>query len=214
LHKVAKLFGKDRQIQQDILYALGLNDYGFIDSDLSDTFLAIAADTPIDQAREQVRKQLLTEIIRAIDDDRATTGLKPMDLVDKHEEIAVRNQQIVELRKAEMQEVVIGVNRKRKRNSVDLSGLALTAYGYETLASLGMRLKTNLDGLEQIKGVFAGLGFDLKTGEDVASAVKMSKEQKISILWIIQNTGRDWSNINRSHSKHMINYYYQSLLAT
>jgi hypothetical protein len=88
LNWVVEHFGTDRRVQQDILVALGLKDYGFIDCDLSDLFLSIPADTPVEIAREQVRKELLEEIIRAVDRERTTTGLKLEDLSSQHGEIA------------------------------------------------------------------------------------------------------------------------------
>jgi len=182
LRRAADQFGTDRRVQQDILCAMGCRNYGFIDCDLSDLFLSIPADSPIEMAREQVRKKLLEEITRIVDTRGATTGLNVEELSAYHWEIAKRIQRIIELREAEMQRVIVGVIN----TGMDLRELWLTAYGFEVLTALEMRLTTNLKGLEKVKTAFSELGFELKTGKTSRSGVKMSDELKQAIWWIAE----------------------------
>ncbi|TFG34615.1 hypothetical protein EU527_02605 [Candidatus Thorarchaeota archaeon] len=178
-------------MQQDLLCALGLQEYGFIDCDLSELFGSLQEDTPIEIARKQVREALVYEIAKAVDKNKATTGLKLEGLLTKHGEIAKGAQQIINLREVEMKQVQIGV----QGNEVDLRELWLTAYGYEILTALGMGLTTNLEGLGRIRTALGELRFDLETGETSVSGVKMRKSLKKAIWWIVRNRGRPWSEI-------------------
>ncbi len=112
LYNWAFLYGvteKDpsRRVQQDILYALGLGNYGFIDFDFSALFISILKDTPTDNAREQVQEHVLREVVQAIDQKRAITGLKLEGLICQQVEIATRTQKVIELRQSELEQVRI-----------------------------------------------------------------------------------------------------------
>jgi Leucine-rich repeat (LRR) protein len=191
LYRIAERLKEDRRIQQDILAAMELQDYGFIDCDLSGLFLSIPSDTPIDEAREQVKQRLLEEIILAVDKEGATTGLRVEDLSIQHSDVAKRAQRIVELREAEMQRVVVGVSD----TEVALRELWLTCHGYDVLTALEMRLTTDLNGFERIRSAFSEMGFKLNTGKTAESGAKMSNELKETIWWIAQNRGRQWNEI-------------------
>jgi hypothetical protein len=194
VHWIAVEFGTGRRVQQDILCAIGLKDYGFIDCDLSAFFLSIPPDTPTDRAREQVRERLLDKIAQAIDQEGATTGLKLEELSKRHGEIAKIAQRIIRLRKAEMHRVQVGT----QDDEFDLRELWLTAYGYEVLTALEMRFATDLEGVKRVKSALAELGLKLKTGETSKPGTRMSDELKQAILWIAQNRGRDWNEIENS----------------
>jgi len=183
LHQVVEQFGEDRRVQQDLLCALKLNNYGFIDCDLSKLFRDLPEDTPIDKARTRVQERVLEEILRAADQKRATTGLNLEEMYTQHGEIAQRVQQIIELRKLEIQRVQV----EEKEDMVDLRELWLTAYGYEICSALGLQLTTDFEGFEQVKNAASELGFDLKTGETSVSGVKMSDELKQAIWWVVEN---------------------------
>ncbi len=194
LLRVAQEQGTNWRVQQDILHALGLGEYGFIDHDLADLFRSIPVDTSVELAREHVAKILVNEIVRAVDTDGATTGFKVEELLAQHGEIAVRTQRIIELRGVEMQRVVVGVSD----TEVDLRELYLTAYGYNILTALSMHLTTNLEGLERVRTALGELGFELKTGETSKSGVKMSNDLTEVIWWILKNKGRPWNEIEES----------------
>ncbi len=53
--------------------------------------------------------------------------------------------------------------------------------------------------MEQIKAALAQLGFELKTSELLASGVKMTEEPKQDIEWIVENSGRSWSEIRNDY---------------
>ncbi|MFW9789238.1 MAG: hypothetical protein ACFFE1_16315, partial [Candidatus Thorarchaeota archaeon] len=79
-----------------------------------------------------------------------------------------------------------------KDERVDLSQLHLTAYGFEVLSSLRMGLVTDMNGLENVKGIFSDLGFHLADGEESRSSVTMSQEQMDCIWWIVEHRGKRW----------------------
>jgi len=198
LHQVAEKYGTDRRIQQDILCAMGLDNYGFIDSDLRNLFLSLPRDTPIEIAREQVTNVLVDEIAAAVDRGGATTGLSLEKLLKRHVKIAQRAQRIIELRKAEMQNVQLEGDER----GADLSELWLTAYGYEVLSTLPIGLTTALEGLEVVKTSLHDLGFELKTGKMSCPGAKMSDELRKAIGWIVFNVDQHpysltnmWRNI-------------------
>ena len=191
LHRVAEEFGDDYRVQQDILQTLGLKHYGFIDTDLRELFLSLSQDSSIESIRKQVSERIVEEIATTVDEGGAMTGLAIEELHTKHGVFAKSVQRIIELRQGEMQRVVVGV----KGNEVDLRELYLTAYGYEVLTALRMRLITDSKGLDRTKKALAELGFKLKTGKTSVSAVQMSDELKQVIWWITENRGRPWSEI-------------------
>ncbi|MHA2178954.1 MAG: hypothetical protein ACXAAK_11450, partial [Candidatus Thorarchaeota archaeon] len=196
LYRITEQFGKDRRVQQDILCAMGFRNYGFIDCDLSDFFLSIPADTPIDLAREKVREKLLEEVVQAIDQGRTTTGLNVEEMSAQHVEIAERSQRISDIRKAEMKRVSVEVSDDYHR-TVDLWELWFTAYGYEVLTALEMGFSTGLksERFKEVKKAFKELGFKLKTGKSKRSGVEMSEELKQAIWWIVAHKGLSWERI-------------------
>lgn len=197
LHQIVTWYGTDRRVQQDILMALGLKRYGFIDSDLKDLLLSIEPETPTQDAQEFVRRNIVNSIASGVDNNGTTTGLKLEELATEHEEIAVRSQHIIKLRESEMEKTVVA----KRNGELDLGGLWLTAYGYEILMSLDIHLTADLYELAKIKKTFRKLGFELKTSETSerrASGVKMSNELKEAIWWIAENRSRSWRDINES----------------
>lgn len=195
LHQIVTWYGTDRRVQQDILLALGLERYGFIDTDLEDLFLSIEPETTIQDVQEIVIPRIVDSIASTVDNDGTTTGLKLEELVTKHKEIAVRSQHIIKLRESEMENIVVG----HSDGDIDLGYLWLTAFGYEVLASLDIRLTTDAYGLTRIKKIFRKLGFELKTSETSerkVSGVKMSNELKEAIWWIAENRSKSWRAIN------------------
>jgi len=191
LHRVAEHFKADCRVQQDILCAMGLKDYGFIDCDLADLFLSIPEDIPFELAREQVIDRIVIEIIEAINQERATTGLNIMGLSGQHSEIAKRMHQIVELREKEMRQVIVGASK----TEVDLRELYLTAYGYNILTTLGIPPTANHEDLKLVKKTLSELGFKLRTGKTSTSDVRMSDKLKQTIWWIVQNRNIPWWKI-------------------
>ncbi len=191
LYKIFEQFKNDYRIQHDILAALDLADYGFIDCDLTDTLLAIAPETSTEDVRAILIKFLVEKIATTVDTDRPTTGLNVENLLLKHGEIATRTQRIFELRKREIEQVRIHI----EDDVVDLRELWLTAYGGKILHALGMRLTIDFGGLEQVKSAFTELGQTLKIGDSPVSSVDMSNELKECIWWISDNRGKDWTGI-------------------
>jgi len=191
LYKIIEQFKNDYRIQHDILAALDLADYGFIDRDLTDTFLAIAPETSTEDVREILIKFLVEKITAVVDRDGPTIGLNLEKLLAKHGEIVARAQRILELRKREIEQATIQV----EYGEWDLRELWLTTYGYEVLSAMDMGLTTNYEGHEQIKNAFAELGQKYKIDDSPVSREDMSNELKECIWWIADNRGKDWTEI-------------------
>jgi hypothetical protein len=170
---------------------MGLESYGFIASDIKEFVLSISADIRIEDAQKQMTKLVLDEIAAAVDGGGATTGLRLEKLTGLHGEIAVRAERVIELRAREMLDVRVGV----AGDKIDLHELWLTAYGYEILSILDLRLTTDSKGLKKVKRAVEKIGFELMTDEESNSGVKMSDGLKKAIWWIIENRGKPWNQI-------------------
>lgn len=144
LHRVLRQHwrGWNRRLQHDMLTALGLGDYGFIDADLHKVLLSFSPE----MSSDEVRSELVPLIVKAIAGGHSTTGLNLDVVAGRHGEIAIRAQEIVEAREQEQRSVHVGV----KDGLVNLSELYVTAYGFDVLSSLKMRLTTDLNGFQHI----------------------------------------------------------------
>ena len=107
LFKIARHYKRGYRIQHEILHAMGLGNYGFIDCDLFEHFLAIPPGTPTPKAREQIVDVLVEKIVSSIDEGGTTTGLNVGKIVEEHSEIAVRLQKINMTRRAEIEAIEI-----------------------------------------------------------------------------------------------------------
>jgi len=191
LREMTQEFWECRRIQQDILLALGLGDYGFIDFDMSKTFESIHPVTPQQEVVERIRDVLLQEISSSVARNGPTTGLELEKLVPEQPRIAMDAQRIIELRKQEIDNLILPV----KGDRVNLRSLWITAYGHMVLSSLEMGLSTSLSGLEQVTHAFDRMGFTLKIAEKGNASVKMSGKLKKAIWWIVVNQGKKWQEI-------------------
>jgi hypothetical protein len=177
------------RVQQDVLLAMGLGDFGFIDADLGETFMSFSSDSSLDEIREEVAPIFIQRLV----DGAPTIGLDFEALVTNHGKAALEAQEIIHARQTEIEQVRVGVQSWR----VDLRELYLTAYGYDVLSALEMPLVTGSEGLELIRHAFAELGFEVKTSKEPVSGVNMSDPLKQAIWWIIVNRSRSWSDIPR-----------------
>ncbi|MFW9841273.1 MAG: hypothetical protein ACFFES_10300, partial [Candidatus Thorarchaeota archaeon] len=201
LYEVVKDFPNDYQVQHDILLALELEDYGFVDSNLTDKFLAIPPETRTEDVQKLLIEILVEEIVDSVDRGGPTTGLNLERLTSKHSEIALRVQRIAELRALEMEKLVVTVNEDHLpifTGPVDLRYFCLTAYGYEILRTLKKTqnygtssLDVEMEILSPIKRALKEIGFTLKTGEG-KSGVEMSGKLRKCIWWIKKNDGSNW----------------------
>jgi hypothetical protein len=191
LHKVISQFKNDYRVQHDAMLALGLGDYGFIDCDLTEKLLMISPISTTEDAREKIIKLLVEEICKTVDRNGQTIGLNLNQLNRNHIEIATRTKHIVELREAEMENVVV----KEDEYGFVLYGLWHTAYGFEILASLDMDQRTDSEGIIRIKKALSELGFELKIGDSSESGVVMSDGLRKCILWIAGNKNCFWDEI-------------------
>jgi hypothetical protein len=188
LYKVADHEGSDIRVQQDILSALGLGDYGFIDCDLRDMFLSIHPDTSLKTAIDHVRSRIVEEILNAIECGKTTTGMEIDRVTKLHGEIALRTQHIIDLRNDEMEKVQI----TKVMAKIHLRELWLTSYGYEVLSALGMRLTILEEELPKLEAAMNRLGWKLRVGKEAVPGVEMSDELREAIWWIADNEGEEW----------------------
>lgn len=202
LHAVTRnpSFRNDYRVQHDVLKALGLEDFGFIDNDhLTDILLLVPKDATTDEAKTILTEILLDLVVSAIDKDGSTTGLNLEELVRRHGEIAARAQDLIELRTKEMERVRIGC----KDDSYDISEFYLTAYGYDVLTALEReydpriliyKSRLTTDSLE-ISKIFDALGYELKIADSPVAGVNMTDNLRECIWWTVENRGKPWMKI-------------------
>jgi len=191
LHHIAKKFGKDRRVQHDILVAMGLQKYGFIDHDLEDMFLSLPSHINTEEAIKQVTTRLVQEIAASVDRGGTTTGLRLEELLTLHGEIAIRTQEILEIRDSELRQVRVD----EVDNKDELKKLWLTAYGYDVLTAVETNLETDAIDIEQIRNIFSDMGFELLGNNTSISGAKMDDMLEMVILWIVKNKNVQWSKI-------------------
>ena len=198
LHRVVEKHGNDFRVQQDILTAMGLEAYGFIDVDLKDHLLSISPDASLKEACDTLKPILSEQISIAAKTGGSTTGLKLEELVSKDPDVARSAPQIIQARNAELDRLRIGV---REVGEAPLAEIFLTAYGYDVLSAVesskawNSSIKSNMEKLEIVERALAELGFALRTDEENVSGVKMSDNLKSAVLWIFKNRGRLWEEI-------------------
>ncbi|MFW9864433.1 MAG: hypothetical protein ACFFET_19265, partial [Candidatus Thorarchaeota archaeon] len=197
LHEVAKNYPKDYRIQHDILEALGLADYGFVDHDLTKIMRSISSRTATHEAQTLLADILSDKIVATVDRGGHTTGLNLEYLSGRHPEIEERKQEIIRLRASEIEQTTIGVDG----DIFDLRALWLTAYGHEILSTLNLQSITDSIGLEQIKKAFTDIGQEVHLSQSLVYGVDMSNKLKNCIWWIVENRGKLWSVIKRFWSR-------------
>ncbi len=190
LHRVMMEHGSDWRIQQDILMAMGLGDYGFIDADVQSLLSSIPQETTLECACERVIPELLEIIRSSVERGGPTTGLNLEKIALKHGEIAAIAPAVIEARHQELEAVRVGW----RESAVDLRELAVTAYGYDLMSSQEIRrltgdtireyqpLLTQVDFLKE-------LGHEVKFSEEPVPGVQMSDELKKAIWFILENQG-------------------------
>lgn len=189
LHAVALEFGQYRSIQQNILWALGLGYFGFVDCDLSQIILSCPPDISYEEARTTIETAVARLVPEQIKESGLTTGMD-LEAADDHPEIAILTNEILKLRAAEMKKVRIFTGTSPWFQAY-LKPLWLTHYGYMILTSLGVGTEANEEELDKIRKLLSGLGFDIQIyeleGEEKkrrTMPVKMSKPLKEFIWWL------------------------------
>ncbi|MFW9788871.1 MAG: leucine-rich repeat domain-containing protein [Candidatus Thorarchaeota archaeon] len=185
------------RIQNDILRALGLSDYGFIGRDMTNTLLSLSSDNKRDFVQFTLAEVLKDEVVATIDREGHSIGLNIESLSSRHDEIAKRAKDIIRLRADEIEQTTIAIHD----NTADLRPLWLTAYGYEICSALCLRLDTDSTGVEQVKRAIGDVGLEVHLGESSVYGVDVSEEFKECIWWIAKHMGRAWS-----HSSEIIAY--------
>jgi hypothetical protein len=183
---------KNYRIQFDVLAALGLADFGFVDCNLIEKLESFSLDESTSDIQATLSTILSECILVAVSRKGPTTGLNLERLALMHGDVAARIQDIVEQRKSEIENIRISYN---EHNVVDLKNLWLTAHGFDILTALGMNLTADEKQLEDIQKLFASLDLELRVSESPTSIVNMSDELKECIWWRVKNKGKNWENI-------------------
>ncbi|MFX1483327.1 MAG: leucine-rich repeat domain-containing protein [Promethearchaeota archaeon] len=146
-------------IQTYILNSLGFEDFGFIDSNLSDLMRSIPLKTPIKEAKDRLRTYVVSKVCDQVEQGGTTLGLNLESLLEVNE-IMRRWDKISHLRDSEMRQVTA----KRYKNMYDVRELYLTAYGYKLLNNLDLR---GISGLEEedfnvIRDIVESIGYEIE----------------------------------------------------
>ena len=160
LHSVASEYGESRLIQLNILWALGLGYFGFVDHDLLDIILSCSSDASYEEARTTIEEAIAQVIPKQIMENGITVGMD-MEAATDHPKIAVLANRILELRAAELKRVRVFTTTNPWFRAY-LKPLWLTHYGYVILTALGMGTDANEEELEKIRKALADLGFEIQ----------------------------------------------------
>jgi hypothetical protein len=121
------------EIQYQVLWSLGLQDYGFIDVDITDILRKIPRHLSMKEAREQIEAIVISVMCEQIRRGGTTIGLKTEKILNTAE-LVVLFDRIVKMRNKEIEEVMLSM----QDNRVDLLPLWFTAYGYDILSALNL----------------------------------------------------------------------------
>jgi len=204
LHKIASLpHHLSIPIQSYVLNSLGLQEYGLIDTDISEFLCSISSDLSINEAREKLKPFLMETICRQIDKGGTTIGLDVEQLLNQSDPQFIRRLNLIsELRDSEMNGVVV----KKMYNEYAIHQFALTAYGFSILLNLkrqqslrgGHRtrkrrvLYPNEEDFARIQKLAADIGYDFNIDADENSYYEpfepknMSKQMLYYLLGILQ----------------------------
>jgi len=205
LHWVTEFHGTDYRVQQDVLVAMGLGEYGFIDKDLRASLLSIPSEVDLKTARNQIIPTLVQNIVEVTNNGGTSIGLDIVKVSIRHPEIAAAYPRIVELRKQELEQLIIGCTSDG--TIMNLRELWLTAYGFEILNSIKDEMSEDSSitvlsqQFEPVKQAFAEMGIKLKLGKTLVSGNTISEPLKKAILWIIENEHKPWEEIVLSDSQ-------------
>ena len=156
-------------VQDYIQRALRLNNFGFIDSDMSGILHSIPPYTSLDVARGILLPQLTERIGEQIERGGTTIGLKVDDFWNIRE-IATKVKEIYELRDAEMKQITIfrfvSDYWSKHVGRYDMSELSLTAYGFDILSNLGLLKRQIMDKhFDKIKKTLNEIGYEMEVVE-------------------------------------------------
>lgn len=209
--------GSFNQIQtQYVLFNnLHLLKFGMIDSPILNEISNIPPDTPIEKAREDVKKILIQKMCDQIDAGGTTIGLEIDDIIKEgiSADLIIRAQKVVDLRKEEMNRVAVTWNQdiwegravvespNDGPDKYDLRPLWLTAYGNRILRALEMQQRTDGDSLKGISDACKKIGHDLEIfsylEDDYLLPTEMSSQlQKLILNLVDSNADAIQQNMN------------------
>ncbi|MHA2081308.1 MAG: hypothetical protein ACW99H_09215, partial [Candidatus Thorarchaeota archaeon] len=153
-------------IQDYIQRSLGLTHLGLVDSDISNILQSIPPESTLDEARETIFPVLIERVGEQIERGGTTIGLE-VDESWNIGEMATKVKEVFALRNAEMNGTVIFriVSDRWAGNygRFDVSGLWITAYGFDILTSLGLTKKRVMnEHLEDIRRLLDEVGYEME----------------------------------------------------
>lgn len=132
------------------LDALNLRGLGYLDNPLEDYLQEII---PIANNPVAVKELHVVSMLNQIEEGGTTLGID----IKSHPDFAVRCDRILELRKKEMENGYLFVEREL---IIDLSMFALTAYGYKIAKKLGLFILK--ERYSELKELLSGTGFSME----------------------------------------------------
>ncbi|MFW9808041.1 MAG: leucine-rich repeat domain-containing protein [Candidatus Thorarchaeota archaeon] len=149
---------KQVHLLHNALTLTGFGWCGIIDSDPQSLMQEILSSPK----SKSLSEKLVALISEQIDRHGTTIGVD-LGRMAEFSELATRVDDVHELRKQEMKTVEVG----RDGLMFDLRSLLLTAQGNQVLTSLGLGVKCNEDGIDEIKDSISELGFELRMADDI-----------------------------------------------
>lgn len=209
LHRLANIpQGMSISIQSYILKVLELENFGFIDSDISEFLCSISSETSIENARELVRAYLVNKVCEQIDRGGTTIGLDVQALMNEFGEIAMRVPRIAELRDSEMNELEAKFFERHSRyyrrpeeysrrpEGYSLHPIYLTTYGFSILRRMILenRYYASKEEFSRIQRAVEELGYKLTVCDaeeeyepELHQPKNMSMQMKYYILGIVRH---------------------------
>jgi Leucine-rich repeat (LRR) protein len=152
---------KTIHLLHNALALTGFSWCGIIDTDPHALIQEILSSTE----PKSLSEKLIDLVSEQIDQKGATIGLD-LDTLMEFPDLAKRAGKVRELRIKEMKTVVVG----KDGSMYDLRALLLTAFGNQVVTSLGYGVKSNEDGVEEIRASLSEHGFELSIMSDIGDA--------------------------------------------
>ena len=147
-----------------VLETFDLSYFKGYDCNINTILDKVSDSSSLEQTRESLLKIISQGLIEQVQSGGPTHFID-VELAQGIPELAVIAPKILELRKMELEQVVL-VNREEQ---IDLLPLWETSYGFDMLGALCLGLSTDLDGIERIRTELLNEGIDLQISKDPIS---------------------------------------------
>ncbi len=165
-----------------VMEAIGLGHFKGYDCDVLKLLNAIQEETDFETMQISLKSKIYEGLIEQVQSGGSTL-LVDVELAQDVPELAVITPRILELRRQELKNVVLGM----RDGKYDLVSLWSTTYGFEILSALklGIEIDTKGKHLERLKTELLKFDIELQTSEEPSSSFeqpKISEELRAYIL--------------------------------